>query len=368
LEYEWDLVGNLKKRRDVNQSGLTEEFFYDDLYRLTSSSLSTTGTNMTMTYDARGNIASKSGVGNYTYHATNKHQLVSTSNGWNFGYDANGNMTSGRGPTTTSWTSYDYPACISTGASCAGASNLYSQFEYTPDRRYWRQYSRYANGEAVTVYVGGLLEKVSTSAGRDYRNYIRAGNTTVIVSFKTSGTSVAYISGDHIASNTLVTDSSGLSQFVGSYEAFGRRRGSNWSGAPTAADWAAIASYSRRGYTDHTMLDNLELTHMNGRAYDPVIGRFLSADPFVPDPLSTQSYNRYSYVQNNPLTFIDPSGFDDTVPRWTPSWTNWTTPWMWPNFPTYLEQLREHYAAEANCSGKCNAMRSNAMWGRKRAR
>jgi hypothetical protein len=40
-----------------------------------------------------------------------------------------------------------------------------------------------------------------------------------------------------------------------------------------------------------------------------VLGRFISADPFVPDPLSTQSYNRYSYVENNPLTYTDPSGF-----------------------------------------------------------
>jgi len=74
----------------------------------------------------------------------------------------------------------------------------------------------------------------------------------------------------------------------------------------------AIANTTRRGYTGHEHLDNLGLIHMNGRVQDPTIGRFLSADPFVPNPLSGQSFNRYSYVVNNPLSLIDPSGFDET--------------------------------------------------------
>ncbi|CAC9424010.1 hypothetical protein [uncultured Gammaproteobacteria bacterium] len=48
--------------------------------------------------------------------------------------------------------------------------------------------------------------------------------------------------------------------------------------------------------------------HMNGRVYDPQIGRFLSADPYIQAPYNTQSYNRYSYVMNNPLKYTDPSG------------------------------------------------------------
>src|SRR5690606_24467679 len=49
--------------------------------------------------------------------------------------------------------------------------------------------------------------------------------------------------------------------------------------------------------------------HMNGRVYDPAIGRFLSADPFMQFPDSTQGLNRYTYVGNNPLSYTDPSGF-----------------------------------------------------------
>ncbi|WP_344939212.1 RHS repeat-associated core domain-containing protein, partial [Zhongshania borealis] len=46
-----------------------------------------------------------------------------------------------------------------------------------------------------------------------------------------------------------------------------------------------------------------------GRVYDAEIGRFLSADPFVGDSTNLQALNRYSYVENNPLSYTDPSGF-----------------------------------------------------------
>jgi len=42
--------------------------------------------------------------------------------------------------------------------------------------------------------------------------------------------------------------------------------------------------------------------------YDPVLGRMLSPDNYVPDPLFTQDYNRYTYARNNPLVYTDPDG------------------------------------------------------------
>ena len=90
-----------------------------------------------------------------------------------------------------------------------------------------------------------------------------------------------------------------------SFDAHGKRRLADWTaGTPAAPD-----AETPRDFTGHEHLDSVGLIHMNGRVYDPTLGRFLSADPFVPNPTATQSFNRYSYVYNNPLSYTDPTGF-----------------------------------------------------------
>ncbi|WP_373828564.1 RHS repeat-associated core domain-containing protein, partial [Bacteroides heparinolyticus] len=69
-----------------------------------------------------------------------------------------------------------------------------------------------------------------------------------------------------------------------------------------------------RGYTLHEHYDDFGLINMNGRLYDPVLGRMLSPDIAVQDEYNAQAYNRYSYCFNNPLRFTDPSGY--VVDEW----------------------------------------------------
>ncbi len=64
----------------------------------------------------------------------------------------------------------------------------------------------------------------------------------------------------------------------------------------------------QRGYTGYEMRNDFDIINMNGRLYDPVLGRFLSPDNFVQMPGNAQRYNRYSYCLNNPLKCTDPSG------------------------------------------------------------
>jgi len=72
-----------------------------------------------------------------------------------------------------------------------------------------------------------------------------------------------------------------------------------------------------RGYTGHEMLNEFDIINMNGRLYDPVLGRFFSPDNYVQMPDNSQNFNRYSYCLNNPLKYTDPSGnlfgIDDAV-------------------------------------------------------
>ncbi len=63
-----------------------------------------------------------------------------------------------------------------------------------------------------------------------------------------------------------------------------------------------------RGYTGHEHLDEFNLINMNGRVYDPLLGRFMSPDNYIQAPDYTQNFNRYSYALNNPLIYTDPSG------------------------------------------------------------
>lgn len=79
---------------------------------------------------------------------------------------------------------------------------------------------------------------------------------------------------------------------------------------------------TNRGYTGHEQLDNIGLVHMNARLYDPMLGRFLSPDPMVKYPQSTQGFNRYSYTDNNPLSRVDFSGYGWLSKTWKKFWNN----------------------------------------------
>jgi RHS repeat-associated protein len=303
--YLYDLVGNVTQRQE-NNLGLTENFYYDNLYRLDYSQLNGS-TNLDLSYDAMGNITARSDIGggsSWTYHSTKKHAVTAAGSN-SYSYDANGNMTS-RAGSTIGWTSYNYPTSLASGSE---STTIY----YDPNRQYYKQVYVGSSGTETTHYVGGLLEKVALPGGTtDWRHYVRAeGQVVAVVSRMSTGTnSVSYPLEDHQGSASILTSSSGTSLVKESFGAFGLpRNGATWSGAVPSGDKIAINGLSRRGYTYHSMLGDMGLIHMNGRVQDAVTGRFMSPDPYVTDPGFTQNFNRYSYVYNNPLSNIDPSGF-----------------------------------------------------------
>ncbi|HOT15857.1 MAG TPA: RHS repeat-associated core domain-containing protein [Bacteroidales bacterium] len=120
----------------------------------------------------------------------------------------------------------------------------------------------------------------------------------------TANTKLVYCLRDHLGSLQYVVNEAGttvLEEY--SYDAWGCRRD------PVTWKPAAITANTARGFTGHEHIDLFELVNMDGRVYDPRLGRFMSPDPYVQAPFNSQSYNRYSYCLNNPLSFTDPSGY-----------------------------------------------------------
>ncbi len=111
---------------------------------------------------------------------------------------------------------------------------------------------------------------------------------------------------DHLGSIAAIADETGAVIERLAYDPWGKRR--NVNGLADKAD-SLVGVNTDRGYTLHEHLDEVGVIHMNGRVYDPLIGRFMSADPFIQAPGNLQSYNRYAYVMYNSLFYTDPSGY-----------------------------------------------------------
>ena len=234
-----------------------------------------------------------------------------------YSYDANGAMVSRALNSTTStfsWTTFHQPATL------AGAG-VSTTFGYGPDHQRWQTTATYANanganGTETTVYVGGLFEYETTAAQTHYKHFIPVpGGSQIIYDLASvSGAVTTYVIADHLGSGSLFLNSAGTKLIQESYSAFGYRRSADWSAPlnPASSDYVTIATTTRRGYTSafHEVLDNLGLINMNGRVYDPTIGRLLSPDPNGDRVGTPQDSNPYAYAMNSPLRFTDPTGYE----------------------------------------------------------
>ena len=127
--------------------------------------------------------------------------------------------------------------------------------------------------------------------------YISGGDGMAAVLVKTgSQQNIYYAHTDHLGSIISLTGDNGSPVFKAEYDAWGKQTITN------------NTFKFHRGYTGHEHLPEFGLINMNGRMYDPLLGRFLSPDPFVQSPDYSQNFNRYSYCLNNPLIYTDPSG------------------------------------------------------------
>jgi RHS repeat-associated protein len=314
LRYTHDSRLNVASRQDGLQPSAggfrTELFDYDALDRLTCAHFTTSGSGIQLggpiactphlTYKPNGNIDSKSDVGAYTYDPTQPH-AVRTAGAFTYAYDEVGNQIT-RPDATLTYTAFDLPSVITRTSDGKSIS-----FDYDGDQ----QRIRKTSPDEETLTFGAMYERVTGAGSVKHRYYVAVGSATLAIT-RVAGVpddEVAYVHPDALGSVDVVTDGKGAVAERQSYDAFGARRNPAWGKPPTAAPPPKV----NMGFTGHEP-DELGLVNMKGRIYDPKIGRFLMTDPIVSQPLFSQSWNAYSYVLNNPLTLVDPSGFDDTDP------------------------------------------------------
>jgi RHS repeat-associated protein len=303
MQYDWDEIGNLNYRRDVNRN-LTESFMYDDLSRLTTVSLNGNQI-MSMAYDANGlgNISSKTAYGSnvlqnavYGENGTGPHALThATFN--NAAFPSADQL-------ITEYTSYNKIKQLSETGS--GELNV----EYGHHHQRIKQVVYDGTGMTMKYYVGGDYEVINDyhDNGEKKIHYL-SGPEGIFAMYTINPDNTSnlwYLFRDHLGSvNKIVdaTDNSTVQEL--SFDAWGNRRNPLTWQPFTGSIPQAVTD---RGFTFHEHLYGFGLINMNGRMYDPRVGRFMSCDPFVQAPGNTQSLNRYSYCVNNPLKYIDPSG------------------------------------------------------------
>lgn len=298
LDYRYDVFGNLAKQ-SLNTNQSVEDYEYDALQRLTEASRTGVASGaVNYTYDAIGNITSKSdfstsAAGAYSYTGgscgggPNAVKSVALQAGGSraYCYDANGNMTSDSSGTALRYDHTQRPLKITRGG-------ITSSFDYDVDGDRFRQVG------ADTVQYFPTLER------RTGKDTTYAGSVAIVTT--TSGTRrVDYQLVDRLGSVDAIADANGNLIETRGYDAFGKPRTGSWGDAARLASTATTP----HGFTGHEHLNQLELIHMNGRVYDYNLGRFTGVDPVIQFPLNSQGLNPYSYILNNPMSGTDPTGY-----------------------------------------------------------
>ena len=305
---QYDVLNNLKQRNGrwnyndpngaVVQRSYQDAFTYDTMNRLQTAT-AWSQPQETFGYDAIGNLTSKTSVANggaYTYpsgaNAVGPHAVQSIATLGSYTYDADGNLQSAPNAVSATWTSFDMPLVLTKGANS-------DSFVYGPEHQRVKQ----VRSSGTTLYYAGAIEVESSSAGVTMKTYWPGGLGVNIDA--PAGAKMLWTPTDKLGNVRAYIDATGAVVEMLDYDAWGKRRNPSGIGTPDSLD----GQTDNKGFTGHEMLDNVDLVHMNGRVYDPFIGRFLTADPYVQSPEDSQSYNRYTYVWNNPTNLTDPTGF-----------------------------------------------------------
>ncbi len=181
-------------------------------------------------------------------------------------------------------------------------------FSVDGDGKFTKFYSEDGSFEVVKDNTTGKEKHILYIGGNPYDS-----NIVYLKNFTESSGSYKFLHKDYIGSILAISDEAGNKLEQRHFDAWGNFTHLQIGNGAIITDQNAILSLSKdlaidRGYTSHEHFAELGVIHMNGRLYDPLLRRFLSADENIQDPYNTQNYNKYGYVLNNPLMFNDPTG------------------------------------------------------------
>jgi RHS repeat-associated protein len=290
LHYEYDDGNNLVSIEDHLASGTAwRNFQYDDLSRLTYAE-GAFGANQSLTsctyqYNAIGNITNKCGVTFEYNDPMHPSAVTRTRVGINilkdYHYDNNGNMDT-RGIQTLTWDADNRVTSVSIQGG--GTTSMY--YDYTGQR------VRKDAAAGTTLFP---FQGIEIDPSGVMTKFIRIGIET-FASMKSTGEKRFYHN-DHLGGVNVITDENVVEVQRNEYDPWG-----------TVSK--AVGNYDPTHRFNGKELDpETGLYYYGGRYYDPEISRFISPDPFVPQPGNPQALNRYSYTINNPQKYIDPSGY-----------------------------------------------------------
>jgi RHS repeat-associated protein len=180
-------------------------------------------------------------------------------------------------------------------------------FYYAADKT--RVLKQSTSGAATASFGHGRYERRvgAGSTGGDLQVFVIPGVAQVEYDTGTGTDKTEYLHNDTAGSLLYVTEADGTADTPAYHEPFGKR---------TFADGTPVASFAstvRSGFGTHDYDDELGYINMKGRIYDPSLRRFLTPDPLVTGATNLQAYNRYSYVDNDPVNAIDPNGYRPVI-------------------------------------------------------
>ncbi|MEI2689189.1 MAG: RHS repeat-associated core domain-containing protein [Anaerolineae bacterium] len=297
ITYTYDDQGNVLTVVDAAAFGgsQTQTFTYDALNRLLTAQAAG-GSNGTYTqrsyvYNNAGNIDSFEGVTQHYLDGAHKHAVThvggTTEAHRKYWYDNNGNATRRINASQVVTLTYGVENQVT---SIIGSGVTPTSYLYDGDGKRVKATVGSGATQTNTVYIGNYYERDN---GTTVRKYYYAGS--VRVAMRTGGQTY-YLLNDHLTSTAITTNSSGVRQTELRYFAYGGTR------------YDAGGQMTIYRYTGQRVEIGTGLYDYGARWYDPQIGRFLAPDSIVPNVGSSQSLNRYAYVNGNPLKYTDPSG------------------------------------------------------------